>query len=65
MKKSELQLLLIVFGVLILLASWQFVYKSNQAKTQELNTQNAELQTTVDRLEILNAKMPEYVAGIE
>lgn len=65
MKKSELQLLLIVFGVLILLASWQFVYKSNQVKTQELNTQNAELQTTVDRLEILNAKMPEYVAGIE
>lgn len=65
MKKSELQLLLIAFGVLILLASWQFVYKSNQAKTQELNTQNAELQTTVDRLEILNAKMPEYVAGIE
>lgn len=65
MKKSELQLLLIVFGVLILLVSWQFVYKSNQAKTQELNTQNAELQTTVDRLEILNAKLPDYVAGIE
>ncbi len=65
MKKSEIQLLLIVFGVLILLASWQLVYKSNQTKTQELNTQNAELKETVNRLEILNAKLPDYVAGIE
>lgn len=65
MKKSEVQLLLIVFGILILLASWQFVYKSNQTKAEELNTQNEELKKTVDRLEILNAKKPEYIAGIE
>lgn len=65
MKKSEIQLLLIVLGVLILFASWQFVYKSNQTKTQELTAQNEELKRTVDRLEILNAKMPDYIAGIE
>lgn len=65
MKKSEIQLLLVVFGILIVLASWQFAYKSNQTKTQELNAQNEELKKTVDRLEILNAKMPDYIAGIE
>ena len=65
MKKNEIMLLLIVFGILSVLGSWQFIYKNNQTKTQEINTQNEELQKTVDRLEILNGKKAEYIAGTE
>lgn len=65
MKKNEIMLLLIVFGILALVLSWQLIYKSNTTKAQEINTQNEELQKTVDRLEILNGKKPEYVAAIE
>ncbi len=65
MKKNEIMLLLIVFGILALVLSWQLIYKNNQAKAQEINTQNEELQKTVDRLEILNGKKPEYLAAIE
>ncbi len=65
MKKNEIMLLLIVFGILALVLSWQLIYKSNTTKAQEINTQNEELQQTVDRLEILNGKKPEYAAAIE
>lgn len=65
MKKNEIMLLLIVFGILALVLSWQLIYKSNTTKAQEINTQNEELQQTVDRLEILNGKKSEYVAAIE
>ena len=65
MKKNEIMLLLIVFGILSLICSWQLIYKNNQAKTEEINVQNEELQKTVDRLEILNGKKAEYVAGTE
>lgn len=65
MKKNEIMLLLIVFGILALLGTWQFIYKNNQTKAQEISAQNEELQKTVDRLEILNGKKPEYTAAIE
>lgn len=65
MKKNEIMLLLIVFGILSLICSWQLIYKNNQTKTEEINAQNEELQKTVDRLEILNGKKAEYVAGTE
>ena len=63
MKKNEIMLLLVVFGILALVVSWQLIYKNNQTKTQEIEAQNEELQKTVDRLEILNGKKPEYVEG--
>ncbi|MBD5526491.1 MAG: hypothetical protein HDR04_19240 [Lachnospiraceae bacterium] len=65
MKKSEIQLLLIVFGILAVVCSWQLIYKNNMAKTEEINTQNVELKTTVDRLEILNGKKDQYIASTE
>lgn len=65
MKKNEIQLLLIVFGILALFVSWQFIYKMNMVKTEEIHLQNEELQKSVDRLEIMNGKMPEYIADIE
>ena len=54
-----------MFGILALVVSWQLIYKNNQAKTQEIEAQNEELQKTVDRLEILNGKKPEYVEATE
>lgn len=65
MKKNEVQLLLIVLGILALVISWQLIYRNNQTKTEEINAQNEELQKTVDRLEILNGKRPEYIAETE
>lgn len=65
MKKNEIMLLLVVFGILALVVSWQLIYKNNQTKTQEIEAENAELQQTVDRLEILNGKKPEYITAIE
>lgn len=65
MKKSEIQLLLVVFGILIAFASWQFAYKKNMEQAEQVRAENEELQKTVDRLELLNAKKPEYIAGTE
>lgn len=65
MKKNEVQLLLIVLGILALVVAWQLVYKNNQTKTEEITLQNEELKKTVDRLEILNGKKPEYIAETE
>ncbi len=65
MKKNEVQLLLVVLGILMLVVSWQLIYKNNMTKAEEINVQNEELQKSVDRLEILNAKKPDYIADIE
>lgn len=65
MKKNEVQLLLVVLGILMLVVSWQLIYKNNMTKAEEINVQNEELQKSVDRLEILNAKKPDYIAETE
>ena len=65
MSKKDIHLLLIVFGILIGFASWQFVYKPNQEKTETIKTENTTLQTEVAELEVLEAKREEYLAEIE
>ena len=65
MSKKDIQLLLIVFGILIGFASWQFVYKPNQEKTETIKTENTALQTKVNELEVLEAKREEYLAEID
>lgn len=65
MQKKDIQLLLIVFGILIGFASWQFVYKENQEKTEKLQAQNEGLQDTVYELEALEAQREEYIARTE
>ena len=65
MSKRDLHLLLVVFGILIGFASWQFVYKPNVAKTETIKKENTTLQKRVDDLEVLEAKKPEYLADIE
>ena len=65
MKKKELQLLLIVLGILVLFASYWFAFRNFEAKAEQLETENAELQQQVDKLEILEAKRPEYLESID
>lgn len=65
MKKNELQLLLIVLGILMVFASYWFAYRNFEAKAAEIETENVGLQETVDRLELLEAKRPDYLASIE
>lgn len=65
MKKNEIQLLLIVLGILAVVMSWQFAYKNFTEQTAQIEAENEELQATVDRLEILEAKKPDYLASIE
>ena len=65
MSKKDIQLLLIVFGILIAFSSWQFAYKPNQEKTKKVKTENTSLQSTVHDLEVLDAKKEQYLADIE
>lgn len=65
MKKSEVQLLLIVIGIVFAVASWQLVYNNYQEKTQKVEAENVTLKARLDQLEILNAKQDEYVRETE
>lgn len=65
MKKKELQMLLIVIGILVLFASYWFAFRNFEAKAEQIETENVELQAQVDKLEILEAKRPEYLESID
>lgn len=65
MQKKDIQLLLIVFGILIAFASWQFIYKGNQEKTEKIQAENVTLQATVNELEVLEAQKEQFVADTE
>lgn len=65
MKKSEIQLLLIVIGIVSAVVSWQLVYKSYVEKTEVVEAQNVPIKERLDKLEILNAKQGEYIAETE
>lgn len=65
MKKSEIQLLLIVLGVVSAIVSWQLVYKNYTEKTKVVEEQNIPIKERLDKLEILNAKQGEYIAEAE
>ncbi|MBD5519724.1 MAG: hypothetical protein HDR03_00560 [Lachnospiraceae bacterium] len=65
MKKSEIQLLLIVIGIVSAILSWQLVYKNYVEKTEVVEEQNIPIKERLDNLEILNAKQGEYIAETE
>lgn len=65
MKKSEIQLVLVVVGVLVGFLSWQFVYKNYDEKTKNLAAENETLQARVDQLEILNERKSQYIQDTE
>lgn len=61
MKKSEIQALLIVFGLLIGFCSYQFIFKKNQAELEQVERENEELKLTVNRLEGYEMQRGEYI----
>lgn len=65
MKKKEIGLLIVVLGLLLAFASYWFAFRNFEAKADEINTKNEELQATVDKLEILEARRPEYLESME
>lgn len=65
MKKNEVQLLLIVIGILSAILSWQLVYKNYVEKTKIVEEENIPIKERLDNLEILNAKQGEYIAETE
>lgn len=65
MSKKDIQLLLIVFGILIGFASWQFAYKPNQEKTEKIKTENTALKNEVNELEVLEARKEEFLSDID
>lgn len=65
MKKNEIQLLLIVIGILFAFGSWQLVYKNFQEKTAQVEAENVTIKDRLDQLEMLNARQAEYIAETE
>lgn len=65
MKKNEVQLLLIVIGILFAILSWQLVYNNYEEKTQQVEAENVTIKERLDQLEILNAKQADYIADTE
>lgn len=65
MKRKDVQLLLIVLGVLIAVISWQFVYTPNIDKAETLDTENTALRATVAELEALEANRAAYETETE
>ena len=65
MKKKEVGLLIVVLGLLLAFASYWFAFRNFEAMADEINTENVDLQATVDKLEILEARRPEYLESME
>lgn len=65
MKKNEVQVLLIVIGILFVFVSWQLVYKNYVEKTEVVEQQNVPIKERLDQLELLNARQDEYIASTE
>ena len=65
MNRKDVQLLILVLGILVAVLSWQFVYNPNQEKVEQVSAENATLRTTISELEALNDNKEQYLADIE
>lgn len=65
MKRKDVQLLLIVLGILLAVLSWQFIYNPNIEEADKITAENETLRATVNELEILDAKKDQYIADTE
>lgn len=65
MNRKDVQLLLIVLGVLLAVMSWQFIYNPNIEEAEALAAENETLQATVTELETLEANRETYVTETE
>lgn len=64
-KKSDIQLLIGVLGVLLAVCTYFFVYTKFNEKSEALETENATLQSRVATLEILDQKKADYAKATE
>ena len=65
LKKSDVNILIILFGILIPVAVYFFVFTKYTEKTASINSENAKLQEEVDYLQDLADHKEEYVANTE
>lgn len=65
MKRKDIQLLLIVLGILLAVVSWQYIYNPNIEKVDKITAENETLKNTVSDLEVLEANKDKYIADIE
>lgn len=61
LKKSDINLILVLVGVLIAVVAYFFVYKTYNEKSDVLNAENATLQTEVDHLQELADNKQQYI----
>lgn len=64
-KKSDIQLLIGVMGVLIAVCTYFFVYAKFNEKSEALETENATLQSRVATLEVLDQRKADYAKATE
>lgn len=64
-KKSEIQLLIAVIGVLIAVCTYFLVYSKFNEKSDALEAENATLSSQVATLEILDQRKADYIAATE
>lgn len=64
-KKSEIQLLIAVIGVLIAVCTYFLVYSSFNEKSDALEAENATLSSQVATLEILDQRKADYIEATE
>ena len=64
-KKSEIQLLIAVIGILIAVATYFLVYTKYNEKSDALESQNASLASQVATLQVLDERKADYIAATE
>ena len=64
-KKSEIQLLIAVLGVLLAVVTYFLVYAKFNDMSETIETQNASLRSQVSTLEILEQRKADYPAATE
>lgn len=64
-KKSEIQLLIAVLGVLLAVVTYFLVYAKFNDMSETIETQNASLRSQVSTLEILEQRKADYLAATE
>ena len=64
-KKSEIQLLIAVLGVLLVVVTYFLVYAKFNDMSETIETQNASLRSQVSTLEILEQRKADYLAATE
>lgn len=62
MNRKDVQLLILVMGILVAVLSWQFVYNPNQDKAEQISAENDSLRATVAELEEMLGKKEQYIA---